>query len=110
MEALNRTSVFQLVMVALLFLVIELVDPVGVSAQRYNPSLERQLIREAAGHQGRGNLAEAERVLRVVLSANPTSDVGLLAMEKVFSEQGSLKKILPLIDNYLEVDPKATVA
>ena len=110
MEALNRTSVFQLFMVALLFLVIELVDPMGVSAQRYNPSLERQLIREAAGHQGRGNLAEAERVLRVVLSANPTSDVGLLAMEKVFSEQGSLKKILPLIDNYLEDDPKATVA
>ena len=110
METLTRTSVFQLFMVALLFLVIELFDPMGVSAQRYNPSLERQLIREAAGYQGRGDLAEAERVLRVVLSANPTSDVGLLAMERVFGEQGSLEKILPLIDNYLKSDPKATVA
>ena len=110
METLTRTSVFQLFMVALLFLVIELFDPMGVSAQRYNPSLERQLIREAAGYQGRGDLAEAERVLRVVLSANPTSDVGLLAMERVFGEQGSLEKILPLIDNYLKNDPKATVA
>ena len=107
---MTRTSVFQLFMVALLFLVIELFDPMGVSAQRYNPSLERQLIREAAGYQGRGDLAEAERVLRVVLSANPTSDVGLLAMERVFGEQGSLEKILPLIDNYLKNDPKATVA
>ena len=110
METLTRTSVFQLCMAALFFLVIDLFDPMGVSAQRYNPSLERQLIREAAGYQGRGDLAEAERVLRVVLSANPTSDVGLLAMERVFGEQGSLEKILPLIDNYLKNDPKATVA
>ena len=110
METLTRTSVFQLCMVALFFLVIDLFDPMGVSAQRYNPSLERQLIREAAGYQGRGDLAEAERVLRVVLSANPTSDVGLLAMERVFGEQGSLEKILPLIDNYLKNDPRATVA
>lgn len=107
---MTRTSVFQLCMAALFFLVIDLFDPMGVSAQRYNPSLERQLIREAAGYQGRGDLAEAERVLRVVLSANPTSDVGLLAMERVFGEQGSLEKILPLIDNYLKNDPKATVA
>ena len=110
METLTRTSVFQLCMAALFFLVIDLFDPMGVSAQRYNPSLERQLIREAAGYQGRGDLAEAERVLRVVLSANPTSDVGLLAMERVFGEQGSLEKILPLIDNYLKNDPRATVA
>ncbi|MFL2545153.1 MAG: tetratricopeptide repeat protein [Longimicrobiales bacterium] len=107
---MTRTSVFQLCMAALFFLVIDLFDPMGVSAQRYNPSLERQLIREAAGYQGRGDLAEAERVLRVVLSANPTSDVGLLAMERVFGEQGSLEKILPLIDNYLKNDPRATVA
>ncbi len=81
-----------------------------VTAQSYNPNLERQLIREASSHEGRGNLEEAERVLRIVLSANPTSDVGLLAAERVFREQGTLEEILPLVDSYLEIDSSGSVA
>ncbi|MBH16246.1 MAG: hypothetical protein CME30_03065 [Gemmatimonadetes bacterium] len=81
-----------------------------VSAQRYNPSLERQLIREAASYEGRGDLKEAERVLRLVLSANPTSDIGLLAIDRVLREQGVLEKILPLVNDYLEVDEDSPVA
>ena len=92
------------------FLLVAHFQSTEVIAQRYNPSLERQLIREASSYEGRGDLAEAERVLRMVLSSNPTSDVGLLAAERIFREQGTLEEILPLVDNYLEINSGGAVA
>jgi tetratricopeptide (TPR) repeat protein len=68
------------------------------------------LIREAASQEGRGNLVEAERIVRLILSANPTSDAGLIAAERIFKEQDKLEQILPLIDSYLEVDSDGSVA
>ena len=92
------------------FLLVAHFQSTEITAQRYNPSLERQLIREASSYEGRGDLAEAERVLRIVLSSNPTSDVGLLAAERIFREQGTLEEILPLVDNYLEINSGGAVA
>jgi tetratricopeptide (TPR) repeat protein len=107
---LNKRTLCRCVRLVIALSIITHFYPRELIAQRYNPSLERQLIREAASQEGRGNLVEAERIVRLILSANPTSDAGLIAAERIFKEQDKLEQILPLIDSYLEVDSDGSVA
>ena len=107
---MNKRTLCRCVRLVIALSIITHFYPRELIAQRYNPSLERQLIREAASQEGRGNLVEAERIVRLILSANPTSDAGLIAAERIFKEQDKLEQILPLIDSYLEVDSDGSVA
>ena len=107
---MNKRTICRCVRLVIALSIITHFYPRELIAQRYNPSLERQLIREAASQEGRGNLVEAERIVRLILSANPTSDAGLIAAERIFKEQDKLEQILPLIDSYLEVDSDGSVA
>ena len=107
---MNKQTLCRCVRLVIALSIITHFYPRELIAQRYNPSLERQLIREASSQEGRGNLVEAERIVRLILSANPTSDAGLIAAERIFKEQDKLEQILPLIDSYLEVDSDGSVA
>ncbi|HEX6132339.1 MAG TPA: hypothetical protein VFZ24_00060 [Longimicrobiales bacterium] len=66
-------------------------------------------LRQAASAEAAGNYAEAERIVGEVLRANPASLSGLLAMERLLTQQSRLVEILPLVDRLLAADPTSVV-
>ncbi|HEX6307891.1 MAG TPA: hypothetical protein VFZ69_06875 [Longimicrobiales bacterium] len=66
-------------------------------------------LRQAAALEAAGNYAEAERIVGEVLRSNPGSLSGLLAMERLLTQQARLPGILPLVDRLLEADPSSVV-
>lgn len=69
---------------------------------------ETRLLREAAARESRGDLEGAERVLRRLLVASPSSSGGLFALERVLRSKGEPRAILPAVDTFLVHDPDAS--
>jgi len=69
---------------------------------------ETRLLREAAARESRGDLDGAERVLRRLLEASPSSSGGLFALERVLRAKGEPGAILPVADTFLAHDAAAS--
>lgn len=68
---------------------------------------ETRLLREAAARESRGDFEGAERVLRRLLEASPSSSGGLFALERVLRSKGDLRAVLPAVDTFLAREPEA---
>lgn len=71
---------------------------------------EVRVLRAAAAREAAGDLAGAEGLLRQLLVSNPTSDPGLLGLERVLQEQGRLEELLEPTWRFLELEPASPVA
>lgn len=63
------------------------------------------MLREAAGLEASGDLEGAERVLRHVLERDPRATGALFALERVLRSQGEPEAVLPVVRDFLSVDP-----
>ena len=96
-----------------LLLAVALLAPVSLAAQARTAHEQRSefvRLRSAAELEARGQPAEAERIVRDVLVANPTSLVALLALERLTLQQNRAAEVLPVAAAVLEHDPGSTVA
>lgn len=84
-----------------------LLHPLGIMAQGEDPLLEGRLLRAAASQESRGELPEAERLLRDLMEQMPTSTGGLFALERVLRSQGRITEVLPVARRYQEIEPDA---
>jgi tetratricopeptide (TPR) repeat protein len=66
-------------------------------------------LRQATGLEQTGDIAGAEKLVRDILQANPTSLSALLTLERLLDVQGRTKEIIAPIDRLLELDPKSVV-
>ena len=64
-----------------------------------------RLLRQAAGLEASGDLDGAERVLREVLAQDPRSTGALFSIERVLTRKGEPGAVLPLVADFLAVDP-----
>lgn len=82
--------------------------PAGLPAQGIGD--EVRLLRAAAARESAGDLDGAESLLQQLLTANPTSDAGLLGLERVLQEQGRREALLEPTWRFLELQPASPVA
>jgi tetratricopeptide (TPR) repeat protein len=82
-----------------------LVLPLRLGAQ--TPAQTR-MLRDAAGLEAQGDFEGAERVLRSLLTSDPSSSGGLFALERVLREKGAVATLLPAVDTFLAHDPDAS--
>jgi tetratricopeptide (TPR) repeat protein len=78
--------------------------PASADASRWPAAVvafERAAIGEANTRHARGELAEAERLLRAVLRASPDSVVALNNLAQTLSDQGRNAEALPLAERAL---------
>lgn len=71
---------------------------------------ETRLLRAASAREAVGDLPGAERILRKLLEADPTSGNGIVALERVLRSRGELREILPVLERFIEADPGSTLA
>lgn len=73
------------------------------------PTDETALLREAAALETAGDLAGAERLLRSVLSATPTSLTALISLERILAMQGNTQALIPALDRLLARDADSPI-
>lgn len=73
------------------------------------PTDETALLREAAALETAGDLAGAERLLRSVLSATPTSLSALISLERILAMQGNTQALIPALDRLLAKDADSPI-
>jgi hypothetical protein len=66
-------------------------------------------LREASRQEAAGELANAERLLRSILRAQPTSAPALLAMERVLRHQGRLAELPPYAEAAVALEPASAM-
>lgn len=91
-------------------LVLLWAGPAAAQAINGQGGQEIQQLREAALRESAGDLESAERILRSVLEARPTSLSALLSLERVLRMQGRVEEIIPPIERVLAEDPSSVVA
>lgn len=69
--------------------------------------VELELLRAASVREASGDLAGAERLLRVLLERYPDSAAGLLALERVLRAKGDVRAALPVADALLAANPRS---
>ena len=72
---------------------------------RYDRQVENRMLREAASHGVRGELAPAEATLRELIELQPGSSAAVFALERVLRRGGRLAEILPVVDAHLAARP-----
>ncbi len=80
--------------------------PAAIAGQA-DPLVEGRMLRSASSLESRGDYTGAERVLRELMDASPTSTGGLFALERVLRAQGRLIDVLPTVRAFLTVEPGA---
>src|SRR5258707_13954941 len=69
----------------------------------------RQVLEQAMAHQRAGRLAEAEKIYRHVLAQHPREANSLHLLGVMAYQRGQLNESLNLIQQAVEIDPKAPV-
>lgn len=77
------------------------------AVQRTDGRQESRMLREASGHEARGDLKEAEATLRELLGLQPGSSSAVFALERVLRLDERLAEVLPVFDRYLAERPSA---
>lgn len=79
--------------------------PVSALQNRGGARLETRMLRQAATHESRGELREAEATLRELLDLESESSAAVLALERVLRADGRIGEALPVFDRYLAEHP-----
>jgi hypothetical protein len=79
--------------------------------QAEHEQLMRELarLREATALETAGDLAGAERIVREVLTANPSSLTALISFERILGLQGRLGEAIVAVDRLLQSDPLSVI-
>jgi hypothetical protein len=93
---------------ALVLLPTALQGQVDSTAAPLSARDEARLLREASSHEWRGQLDEAEGVLKGLLDRSPTSSGGLFALERILRTRARVGEVLPYVDRYLDEVPSAS--
>ena len=72
---------------------------------RYDPRVENRMLRRATTQEARGELTAAEATLRELLRLHPGSSAGVFALERVLRNGDRLEEVLPVVDDFLAVEP-----
>ena len=67
--------------------------------------IENRMLREAATHEARGELNEAEATLRELLAQRSGSAAAVFALERVLRADGRVVEVLPVFDRYIAESP-----
>ncbi len=81
--------------------------PVAALQNRPGVRLEGRMLRQASAHESRGELKEAEAVLRELLEVQSGSMAAVLALERVLRADGRTLEALPVFDRYVAEYPQA---